>query len=79
MGINASPQAASIDATERQWATDMASYKEMRRQGLQPKQIDGSHILANEASTVTEVETGQLLTKKQRADVRALTDGQMAS
>ena len=72
-------EAARVNATERQWERDGDAYKAMRRQGLQPKQIDGSHVLANEAATVTEIETGTVLTKKQRAEVRALTDGQMAA
>lgn len=72
-------EAQRINAKERQWQRDMGAYKEMRRQGLQPNHIDGAADLTARAETLTEIETGTVLTKKERAEVRALTDGEMAA
>ena len=48
---------AEINATERGWNRDMPAYKRLRRQGYQPKQIDGCADLEVRASTAAEVES----------------------
>lgn len=45
--------------TERKWDKDMRAYKNLRRDGLQPKQIDGSYIVERNAKTKQEVELGR--------------------
>lgn len=61
--------------TERQWDRDMPAYKAMRKQGLQPRDIDGCDELSARAETVREIEAGQLLTPQQRTKVSELLDG----
>ena len=56
-----SGRAAEINATEDQWSRDMDAYKELRRQGLQPRRIDGADELAATASDPLEVEMGRTL------------------
>ena len=51
-------EAARINATDASWERDMAAYKTLRQQGLQPARIDGAAHLAAEARSVVEVETG---------------------
>lgn len=51
-------RAAQIEATDRSWARDMAAYKRLRQDGLQPMAIDGAHELETKARSVVEVETG---------------------
>lgn len=42
---------------ENQWTKDMDAYQRLRRDGLQPPQIDGSHVLERADSRI-EVEHG---------------------
>jgi hypothetical protein len=49
-----------IDATERQWSTDMDAYKRLKRDGLQPAQIDGARNIEQKATHRSQVETGIL-------------------
>ena len=51
-------EAARVNAREKRWDRDMASYKAMRKQGLQPPRIDGSADLANTAKVAEHVTTG---------------------
>lgn len=37
------PRAVEVADTEKRWHKDIAAYKSMRAQGLQPPRIDGSH------------------------------------
>jgi hypothetical protein len=46
---------------ERTLDKDMSSYKALRQQGLQPKNVNGSAALARDASSRFEVESGQIL------------------
>ena len=57
---NRRPQAASINATEKRWDSDMAAYKRLRRDGLQPAHIDGSRTMEQQAEHAVQVETGIL-------------------
>lgn len=64
-------EAATVNARESRWARDMGAYRELRRQGMQPRQIDGSDRLAATASDRIEVEMGHVFkTKGQLAAAR---------
>lgn len=63
-GITLSPLTESVSVQRRKERTldaDMTSYKAMRQQGLQPKNVNGSARLARDASSKYEVESGQIL------------------
>ena len=63
--------AAQINAREDRWQKDMPAYKELRRQGLQPRQIDGSAELTAKATDRLEIELGHVLpTKEQRESAK---------
>lgn len=47
-----------INQTEKQWHKDMDAYKRLRKDGLQPKKIDGSHKVEAKAKETYQVETG---------------------
>lgn len=49
---------AQINKTERQWNVDMPAYKRLRREGLQPKRIDGAAEIEKKAEHKFQVETG---------------------
>jgi hypothetical protein len=67
-----SPQAQEVNAREERWHRDMASYRAIRKQGLQPKGIDGSSALENRAEDQFEIQTGHLFkTKEERKGVLA--------
>ena len=55
-----SPQAQVKSEVERQWDADMPAYARLRKQGLQPDQIDGCAQLEKRATTQAEVERGHL-------------------
>lgn len=61
------PEAASLAERDGRWSRDMKAYKDMRKQGVQPRGIDGAHDLAMRAESQVEVESGQVLDKTQRA------------
>jgi hypothetical protein len=50
--------AARCVALDRQWDKDMAAYRRLRADGLQPQRIDGAHALERDASTPIQVEYG---------------------
>ena len=47
---------AEINQTERQWDKDMPAYKRLRREGLQPRSVDGAAELERRATTEAQVE-----------------------
>ena len=47
-----------INATERNWQKDMPAYKRLRKEGLQPKRIDGAAEVEKKAEHKWQVETG---------------------
>jgi hypothetical protein len=47
-----------INETERRWDKDMDAYKRLRKDGLQPKKIDGSYEVETKAKEKYQVETG---------------------
>ena len=48
----------SINKTERNWQKDMPAYKRLRKEGLQPKSIDGAAAVEKKAEHKWQVETG---------------------
>lgn len=55
---------------ERDLSKDMGAYKHLRRDGLQPKQIDGCAELESRATDRFEVELGHLIPDKDKPAVR---------
>lgn len=51
------PKVTAINARESRWDRDMAAYRRLRRDGLQPPSIDGCHSRERDAQTVRDVET----------------------
>lgn len=51
---------ASKENQEKELHKDLAAYKRLRQNGVQPKQIDGSHIVEKRAEETWQVETGIL-------------------
>lgn len=49
---------AEVNKTEKQWNVDMPAYKRLRKEGLQPKSIDGSAEMEKKAKHEWQVETG---------------------
>jgi len=49
-----------INETERRWDKDMAAYKRLRNDGLQPKKIDGAAKVEARAKTEFQVESGHV-------------------
>lgn len=68
---------AGSKAKERDKERDMAAYKRLRSEGIQPKNIDGSAKMEREALTSHEIKAGTLLqgpkSEKKRKE-RALND-----
>lgn len=64
---------SAIDAKEKRWDRDMPAYRRLRKDGLQPKSIDGAAKLEQHAESKAEVETGQILNDRQRAQVKELS------
>lgn len=61
-----------ISARELRWDKDMDSYYRLRMDGVQPRQINGSADLEARAESQIEVESGQVLNKKQRAQTMSV-------
>lgn len=51
----------ATNATEARWDKDMPAYKRLRRDGLQPKHIDGSAAAEARAEHPLEIEMGRKL------------------
>lgn len=70
----AKPDVARINAKEKQWDRDMPAYRELRKQGEQPRRIDGCADLAARAESSLEISYGKPLSKNavnQAADLLA--------
>ena len=61
---NGGAEAVTVNEREARWQKDMPAYKELRRHGLQPRQIDGSAELADRAHDRMEVEMGHVFKTK---------------
>jgi hypothetical protein len=66
-GIRIGGFPSPITEKERKWEKDMRAYKNLRRDGLQPKQIDGSYVIERSATDKREVEMGRPLDAETRA------------
>lgn len=59
-GANASTtggaQVAEINQRAKNWDKDMPAYKRLRREGLQPKGIDGAAAIESRATSAAQVE-----------------------
>lgn len=49
-------EAARVNATETRWDRDMAAYQRLRREGYQPRGIDGCAAIESRAQTPAQVE-----------------------
>lgn len=62
MGVNTTTsrgqRVAEVNQTERNWNKDMPAYKRLRREGLQPRKIDGAAEVEKKAKEAWQVETG---------------------
>lgn len=59
------PEAAAINQKEAGWDKDMPAYKRLRKEGLQPRHIDGAARLEAHADHEIEVTAGKLKTDVQ--------------
>lgn len=67
------PQAVDVNATEAAWHRDMPAYRRLRKDGLQPRQIDGSADLEAKASDPLEVTMGHVFGSK--AELESAREG----
>jgi hypothetical protein len=62
MGTNSTTtrgkEVEQTNKVERNWQKDMPAYKRLRREGLQPKRIDGAAEVEKKAEHKWQVETG---------------------
>lgn len=58
------PRSVALTVKENAWSRDMDSYKRLRRDGIQPKGIDGAAHLEGHAESQIEVEMGQVFKGK---------------
>lgn len=60
MGTNSTTtkgsRVAEINQREANWNKDMPAYKRLRKEGLQPKTIDGCHAVEQLATTREQIE-----------------------
>jgi len=57
---NRRSHAFGVNQTESRWDKDMAAYKRLRADGLQPNKIDGAANVEKKAETVFQVESGHV-------------------
>lgn len=50
------PGVSTTAATEARWDKDIPAYRSLRKEGLQPRGVDGAHELMTTAKTDLEVE-----------------------
>ena len=60
---NKAPDAKRIMEQDRQWDKDMPAYKALRKNGLQPRGIDGCSRIQAQAEDRLEVEMGKKIPK----------------
>ena len=66
----AGSESARINATEKQWDKDMPAYRRLRKNGLQPRSIDGAATLEQRATDRFEVEQGHLYSEADKPMIR---------
>lgn len=60
---------ASTNRTAKNWDKDIPAYKRLRKEGLQPKSVDGAAALEARATTVADVESRPNIEKLVRRGV----------
>lgn len=55
------PTVSAERAQERAETADMAAYARLRKDGVQPKAIEGAALLEREAGSVVEIERGHIV------------------
>lgn len=58
LSIGTNRHRAEGDLADRKLAKDLAAYKRLRMEGMQPPRVDGSAQLEKEAITPLEIQTG---------------------
>jgi hypothetical protein len=53
-------EVAKINERAKNWDKDMPAYKRLRKNGIQPKGIDGAAQLESKATSAHQIETGRL-------------------
>jgi hypothetical protein len=71
--------AAEVNAREARWVRDMAAYKALRKDGLQPPKIDGAAALQRDAKIPEHVTTGMTHIKPRAFEAFAETFGHSAT
>lgn len=63
-GVNPSTtngaKVTEINQRAKNWDKDMPAYKRLRKNGIQPKSIDGAAKLESRATSKQQIETGRL-------------------
>lgn len=65
LGVTINTNVSPRRAKERRESRDMDAYARLRKSGVQPKSIEGSHEIERGASTVHEVENRNIITDPQ--------------
>lgn len=66
-------EAAAAKQTGKGWEKDLPAYKRLVDAGMQPRSTVGTHALEQSAALPIEVETGVVLTEKQRREYQSVT------
>ena len=67
---NRGAEVATVGKTESRWAKDHDAYRRLRKDGLQPKALDGAANIEARANTADEVTMGHLFSKEELPKVR---------
>lgn len=59
-------EVVAIEAKEQRWQRDMPAYARFRRQGIQPKAIDGADEMEARARTRFQIETGIYVSSEEK-------------
>lgn len=65
--------AAAAKQAGKEWEKDLPAYKRLVEAGLQPKSTAGTHVLEAKAALPVEVETGIVLSDRQRREYQSVT------
>lgn len=64
------PEAVAISARDERWDRDMAAYKRLRRDGLQPTGIDGSAEVEKRVNSQFELDLGHVVPREHESRVQ---------
>lgn len=62
--------AKAIDAADRTLSADLAAYKRLRRDGLQPRHVDGSADLETKVEGQHDIDLGRYVPREEMARVQ---------